>query len=446
MSRNGFQAPKKLGLGKENLFHVVLPVATCVKCKLGRVMATTKTECIRLPHGAVATCQVDVLLKRVVRMNLTDWLCRVYRKQWNQEALRAQYMDLVGTNFQNTDDAKKTRVQQAVFLYLKGGIPDPRTLAKIVLLCFQQVELPRLENEIRWVCARFGAVLAVDASSAPLQEARQYRSRKRPKDDHARLDPGPGAAIRALGLFDVPLCPVVYTRSEGRPAVAEMVGFLVSQATMVDSDALPLGWVQDNTEKMWPTMVHVVTKLLHSHERDGRIKVKNETKEVSGFFVGVDPKHVEWRLQDALNSRSADFLHAAWALRTLFARVFNVHMVEQDAPQDGSSSASNGELQGRWEETWEAWILNREVQISVKIGQRAAAAFRQCLNRELDGQAIFRSDGCVPPRALMSNFLSLMGCHVEQKVLWEDKATGELYLEELAAFRAWFSKAMVPWL
>ena len=29
---------------------------------------------------------------------------------------------------------------------------------------------------------------------------------------------------------------------------------------------------------------------------------------------------------------------------------------------------------------------------------------------------------------------------------WEDKATGELYLEELAAFRAWFSKAMVPWL
>ena len=64
----------------------------------------------------------------------------------------------------------------------------------------------------------------------------------------------------------------------------------------------------------------------------------------------------------------------------------------------------------------------------------------------MDGQAIFRSDGCVPPRALMSNFLSLMGCHVEQKVLWEDKATGELYLEELAAFRAWFSKAMVPWL
>ena len=65
--------------------------------------------------------------------------------------------------------------------------------------------------------------------------------------------------------------------------MAEMVGFLVSQATMVDSDELPLGWVQDNTEKMWPTMVHVVTKLLHSHERDGRIKVKNETRKCPAF-------------------------------------------------------------------------------------------------------------------------------------------------------------------
>ena len=42
MQRKGFQTPKKLGLGKENLFHVVLLVATCVKCKLGRVMATSK--------------------------------------------------------------------------------------------------------------------------------------------------------------------------------------------------------------------------------------------------------------------------------------------------------------------------------------------------------------------------------------------------------------------
>ena len=78
------------------------------------------------------------------------------------------------------------------------------------------------------------AVLAVDGSSAPLQEAKQYK-RKKQQMQGAAANEGPGAAIRVLGLFDVPLCPTAFVRSEGRPAVAELVGFLISQACMVDA-------------------------------------------------------------------------------------------------------------------------------------------------------------------------------------------------------------------
>lgn len=442
LCRNSFMTPMKLGLAKEHLFHTILPVAQCSKCKNRRIMATQAPSKLCLPEAAVLTSEVDVLLKRTIRMNLTDWLCRTYRKHFNQSALRATYVDLLGTNFQVTEAVGSVRIQQALFLYLHQGIPDARSLAKVVLLCFQQAELPRLEEEIRWVCARFGAVLAVDGSSAPLQEAKQYK-RKKQQMQGAAANEGPGAAIRVLGLFDVPLCPTAFVRSEGRPAVAELVGFLISQACMVDAEALPVGWVQDNTEKIWPSMVHVITKLMHAHEAAGRIKISQATKEVFGFYVGIDPKHVEWRLQDALDSRSADFMHAGWALRTMFSKLFNpaARSMDEDLDVEMEDAAPQG-----WEHIWKAWLLNERVTASVKVGRDTAAAFQRALKGDAADAARFRADRCLPPRALLSNFLTLMGCKEEAKSLWDVGSVEDTYLAEPKAFTQWFDKAIAAWL
>ena len=264
-----------------------------------------------------------------------------FRKHWNQQALQANYADLIGTSMSHIQITRGPAFHQAVFLYLKAGIPAARKLAQMVLLRFQQTELPRLEQEVRWVCARFGVVIAVDGSSAPLQEARTY-VRKKDKATQASME-RPGAAIRALALFDVPLCPTVFTRTEGRSAVAELVAFVVAQAQ--------IGWVQDNTERMWASMVHVATKLMHSHELAGRIRVDRRAKEVKGFFVAIDPKHVEWRLQDALDSRSADFLHAAWSLRTVFSKLFNV---TEARPVDGEDPLASSAETLDWQLLWKA--------------------------------------------------------------------------------------------
>ena len=58
------------------------------------------------------------------------------------------------------------------------------------------------------------------------------------------------------------------------------MAFVVAQAQMVDAEAVPIGWVQDNTERMWGSMVHVATKLMRTHELAGRIRVDHRAKEV----------------------------------------------------------------------------------------------------------------------------------------------------------------------
>ncbi|CAE7865693.1 SRP19 [Symbiodinium sp. KB8] len=85
-----------------------------------------------------------------------------------------------------------------------------RTLPQIVLLTFQASGLPRLPDAMRWICGRFGAVIAVDGLS----------------DADKR-----GAGIRALGLVDVPVCSYIVVPSEHRAYVADL----------------------DNTEHMWST-------------------------------------------------------------------------------------------------------------------------------------------------------------------------------------------------
>ena len=436
---DGFWFPAKLGLSKETMYHVIAPRVQCVRCRKKRHSIFVDGS-VQPPQGSEQSCRMDCLLKRVVDMDLTDWLCRTFRKHWNQEALRASYMDLIGTMHRSKE--MPPNLLKMMFLYFRGGVPSARQLATMVLLTFQHQELPTLEHEVRWVCARFGVVVATDGSSAPLQEARRYVRKEERKQQGSR---GPGAAIRALGLFDIPLCPPVFVPTDSRGAAAELMAFIVSQASMVDAEALPIGWVQDNTESLWASMVHVVTKLMHAHTEAGRIVVCSESKEVQGFFIGIDPKHVEWRLQDALDTRSADFLQAAWALRTLFSTLFNPSVHDDvNAPQEEAVAESTNPEE--WVSVWCAWLLNDKVDKQVAaVGKSVTEAYKQSVRGEGQALALWRSDGKRPPRAVVSNFLSAIGCGKCKGELWDDGDREASYMDELQAFSAWFAVPMAAW-
>lgn len=189
--------------------------------------------------------------------------------------------------------------------------------------------------------------------------------------------------------------------------------------------------------------MHVATKLMHSHELAGRIRVDHRAKEVKGFFVAIDPKHVEWRLQDALDSRSADFLHAAWCLRAVFSKIFNI----TDAPPvDGEDPLASSSERLDWQLLWKAWLTNEPVLRRTCNGQDMVTAYKKALDGDVVEASKFRGDGCRPPRALVYNFLGLLKSDwASRAALWEGQSKEELYQDELACVSKWFAVPMVPW-
>ncbi|CAJ1458285.1 unnamed protein product [Effrenium voratum] len=96
LTRHGIKTPLGLGLGKSCLFHVLLPLATCGRCKRRRLTFAME-EAMRPPDEFQTRLHFDIFAGRVVEGQLTDWLCRTFRKHFNQQALRASYLDLLGT-------------------------------------------------------------------------------------------------------------------------------------------------------------------------------------------------------------------------------------------------------------------------------------------------------------------------------------------------------------
>eukprot|EP00439_Symbiodinium_sp_Y106_P063867 s1702_g9.t4 len=94
----GVRATSRLGLGRDYLFHTLLPVARCTAsgCAVRRKLTLAQEGTVTPPAGALCVA-FDVFGGRVVDQKLTDWLCRTFRKHFNQAALRASYADLLGT-------------------------------------------------------------------------------------------------------------------------------------------------------------------------------------------------------------------------------------------------------------------------------------------------------------------------------------------------------------
>ena len=85
--------------------------------------------------------------------------------------------------------------------------------------------------------------------TAPLRPYRKlgFSSRFKPKKRSRgceAADASPrerrGAALRALGVFDIPLCPYIVVPSEHRAYVVDLVAFIVSQSIAMDAAAAAL--------------------------------------------------------------------------------------------------------------------------------------------------------------------------------------------------------------
>ena len=99
-----------------------------------------------------------------------------------------------------------------------------------------------------------------------------------------------------------------------------------------------------------------------------------------------------------------------------------------------------------WVSVWRAWLLNDKVDKQVAaVGISVTEAYRQSVRGHGPALALWRSDGRRPPRAVVSNFLSAIGCGKCKGELWDDGDREASYMDELQAFSAWFAAPMAAW-
>ena len=205
-----------------------------------------------------------------------------------------------------------------------------------------------MPSEIQAVCSLFGCVFMTDASSAPLVEIRSYPT---PSIDRS-LQPRHGAAMAALGLFNIPLTPYVLVPEENGPNTMQFISWVMRHCVTVDARLLPVGYVDDNAEHMWGLSVDMLERFLRPLVLAGTVQINREENKIEGFYRGIDVIHVLWRLAIALYSGSHDFLMAGLTLRTLMSRCFNpiYDSAEEVTDSDSCSDECRSRRQGDFDD------------------------------------------------------------------------------------------------
>ena len=219
----------------------------------------------------------------------------------------------------------------------------------VALLVFQHFERPYVESQIQMLCARYGWLLIFDGSGAPLQETRTYPppaqkagmkfGRKRQRRQRQPV----GTAVACHGLYDVPLLPWVAAYSETQVVLALIGAYIMFLMKQVDPEAAPLGWIDDCTERTFHQSTRAVEHMLPAAVQTGVIVVDRDNFSVEGFFRGIDPKHVQWRLEDQLLRGSFDFVFAVEALSWLPAPLRS-GVITQFAQESPLSKVAAGRL------------------------------------------------------------------------------------------------------
>ncbi len=195
------------------------------------------------------------------------------------------------------------------------------------------------------VCVRYGWLLIFDGSGAPLQETRTYPTLFRKAGcKRRRWQPQPvGAAIACHGAFDVPLMPWVAVGSENQVNLAQIGAYTMHSMKLVNPDAAPIAWVDDCTERSFHQSTRAIEHMLLALIQNKTIIVDLLSFIVEGFFRGIDPKHVQWRLERQLLRGSFDFEFAVEALSWLPAPLRS-GVITQFAQESPLSKVAAGRL------------------------------------------------------------------------------------------------------
>lgn len=266
-----------------------------------------------------------------------------------------------------------------------------------------------------------------------------------------KLKPGIGTdkmVSRTNADYWVPLCPYITFSHEAPVTSLQVFAYLAHEASQGDSDRFPMGLVDDNVEATFDLTANLLTRMVPHLLARGNLEIDQRAKKMNGFYRGTDVVHVLWRLVDALETTSHDFILAAKALKLMFSRCFNpiYEQVDEDADDSESSAADNKDGMpevGFPRRTWTSWVSGMRVCGSAPaLGEAFLATYRValCSPRSSGRNVAFRTDGAIPPRCVVHLFLRCLGVKSLHSSLWTGANPEALYAEELKLFTRWFSK------
>ena len=440
----------KYGVGLGCIFRACVVTVRCSSrgdCPFTSCSTVDQRFAGLLPAGVEPMFAWDRVGDRVYSSECVDYLCDEFRARFNQNALRTslarRLLSKLMRELPAADVVRLASVHAVVYAHVFTCLPRPKELANIVLLVFQRFERPFIEAQVKMVCARYGWILIFDGSSAPLQETRTYPLPAFKKNGRKRRKRQPqpiGAGIACHGTFDVPLMPWVAAARENQVTLAVVGAYVVFLMQQICSDAAPLGWVDDCTERSFHQSTRAVEHMLFGLAQNKTIIVDRVNFIVAGFFRGIDPKHVQWRLEDTLLRTSFDFECAVDALSWLF-RMFNPGAFDPDSadsdPEDDTAQA------GQAGAVAPVSVLDALEKFMANVRVICAAGFATSIvDAFLAGSLRRACDGQSPPRCVVSLLLWRLG-HRDMVVrLWWLPPTVALYYDELEGFEAWFRVPM----
>ena len=223
---------------------------------------------------------------------------------------------------------------------------------------------------------------------------------------------------------------------------------LAHEASQGDSNRFPMGLVDDNVEATFDLTACLLRRMVPHLLARGDLEIDQRAKKMNGFYRGTDVVHVLWRLVDALEAKSHDFILAAKALKLMFSRCFNPIYDQEDKDTDDSSGSDSDHGDGMPEvgflcRTWASWVSGMQVYGPVPaLGVAFLATYHEalCSPRASSKNVAFRADGAIPPRCVVHLFLRHLGVKNLHSGLWTGATPEALYAEELKLFTRWFAR------